>query len=108
MADVFEKLDIHSGTIFNYHQKRRQTKNYLLDLEMLQYDILYGEKYVYGGKNPVPEGHMQMGVKDVELTDLVPKLDEGYSLYGQNFYKEQQSICQWGTAAEQIFKLTQE
>ena len=87
MADVFEKLDIHSGTIFNYHQKRRQTKNYLLDLEMLQYDILYGEKYVYGGKNPVPEGHMQMGIKDVVLTDLITQLDGTYSLYGENFTK---------------------
>ena len=87
MADVFEKLDIHSGIIFNYHQKRRQTKNYLLDLEMLQYDILYGEKYVYGGKNPVPEGHMQMGIKDVVLTDLITQLDGTYSLYGENFTK---------------------
>ena len=50
MADVFDRLDIHSGTIFNYHQTRRQTKHYLSDLELLQYDILYGEQYVYGGK----------------------------------------------------------
>ena len=47
MADVFERLDIHSGTVFNYHQMRRQTKNYLADLELLQYDILYGNQYVY-------------------------------------------------------------
>ena len=61
MADVFDRLDIHAGTIFNYHQTRRQTKHYLSDLELLQYDILYGEQYVYGGKenNPIKEGHMQ-------------------------------------------------
>ena len=87
VADVLERLDIHSGTVFNYHQERRQTKNYLADLELLQYDIMYGEQYVYNGNPPITEGHMQMGVKDVELTDLVPKLDEGYSLYGQNFTK---------------------
>ncbi len=40
MADVFDRLGIHSGTVFNYHQERRQTKNYLADLELLQYDIL--------------------------------------------------------------------
>ena len=45
--------------------------------ELLQYDIMYGEQYVYNGNPPITEGHMQMGVKDVELTDLVPKLDEG-------------------------------
>ena len=87
MADVLERLDIHSGTVFNYHQERRQTKNYLADLELLQYDIMYGEQYVYNGNPPITEGHMQMGVKDVKLTDLVPKLDEGYSLYGENFTK---------------------
>lgn len=87
MADVMERLDIHSGSVFNYHQERRQTRNYLADLELLQYDIMYGEQYVYGGDPPITEGHMQMGVKDVEVTDLVPKLEEGYSLYGENFTK---------------------
>ncbi len=87
IADVMERLDIHSGTIFNYHQERRQTDDYLADLELLQYDIMYGEQYVYDGDPPITEGHMQMGVKDVEITDLVPKLEEGYSLYGENFTK---------------------
>ena len=88
MSDVFERLDIHSGTVFNYHQERRQTKNYLEDLELLQYDILYGKQYVYGGeKMPVEEPHMVMGIRDVSLTDVVDHLDEGCSLYGENFTK---------------------
>lgn len=87
MSDVFDRLDIHSGTVFNYHQERRQTKNYLSDLELLQYDILYGEQYVYKGKEPITEGHMIMGVKDVTLSNVIPHLDEGYSLYGENFTK---------------------
>lgn len=90
MSDVFERLGIHSGTVFNYHQTRRQTKDYLKDLELLQYDILYGEKYVYNGDLPITEGHMRMGVKDVILTDIVPQLGEedSYSLYGENFTKQ--------------------
>ena len=28
MADVLERLDIHSGTLFNYHQQRRKTEDY--------------------------------------------------------------------------------
>ena len=55
VADVLERLDIHSGTVFNYHQERRQTKNYLADLELLQYDIMYGEQYVYNGNPPITE-----------------------------------------------------
>lgn len=89
MVDVFDRLDIHSGTVFNYHQNRRKTKNYLADLELLQYDMLYGDQYVYGGKenNPVKTGYMQMGVLDATLTDIVLQLEDTYSLYGTNFTK---------------------
>lgn len=87
MSDVFDRLGIHSGTVFNYHQDRRKTKNYLSDLELLQYDILYGKQYVYDGKPPITEGHMEMGVKDVTLTDIVTHLDGSYSLYGENMTK---------------------
>lgn len=86
VADVFERLGIQSGTIFNYHQQRRQTEDYLKDLELLQYDILYGEQYVYDGNPPITEGHMRMGVKDVTLNNIVPQPGEenSYSLYGEN------------------------
>lgn len=88
MADVFERLDIHAGTVFNYHQGRRKTKDYLKDLELLQYDILYGKQYVYGdGEMPVKEPHMMMGVRDVTLSDVIEHLNKGCSLYGENFTK---------------------
>lgn len=88
MAELFHRLDIHSGTVFNYHQERRQTKNYLADLELLQYDILYGDQYVYDGNPPITEGHMMMGVKDVTLSVIVSYLESGCSLYGENFTKQ--------------------
>lgn len=86
MADVFAKLDIHSGTVFNYHQVRRQTKQYLLDLELLQYDMLYGECYVYGDKENAPTVNetFQMGVKDVLLTNIEVTTNGTYVLYGEN------------------------
>ena len=87
MADVMNRLDIHSGTLFNYHQQRQNSKNYLSDLELLQYDILYGKQYAYKGNPPITEGHMEMGVKDATLTNIVPYLEKGYSLYGENFTK---------------------
>lgn len=89
MAEVFDRLDIHTGTVFNYHQQRKNTKNYLADLELLQYDILYGKQYVYkeSGK-PITEGHMAMGVKDTSITDVVTQMDGSYSIYGENFTKQ--------------------
>lgn len=89
MAEVFDRLDIHSGTVFNYHQQRNATKNYLADLELLQYDIMYGEQYVYEKSGaPITEGHMVMGAKDAEITEVVSQLDGSYSIYGSNFTKQ--------------------
>lgn len=103
MADVFERLDIHSGTVFNYHQERRKTKDYLEDLELLQYDILYGNRFVYeDGELPVKEPHMVMGVKDTALTDVIEKLDQGCSLYGENFTKQSKIFIN-GTKQESTF-----
>lgn len=87
MSEVLNRLDIHSGTVFNYHQQRKGTKNYLSDLELLQYDILYGKQYVYNGKAPITEGHMVMGIRNVSLSSIVPQLNSRYSLYGENFTK---------------------
>ena len=87
MSEVLNRLDIHSGTVFNYHQQRKGTKNYLSDLELLQYDILYGKQYVYNGKAPITEGHMVMGIRNVSLSSIIPQLNSGYSLYGENFTK---------------------
>ena len=86
MAEVFNRLGIHSGTVFNYHQTRRQTKNYLSDLELLQYDMLYGEGYIYGGKEYKTnrEGDFQMGILDVTLSGIQANLDKTYSFYGVN------------------------
>ncbi len=89
IAEVFGRLDIHSGTVFNYHQERRQTKDYLADLELLQYDMMYGEQYVYEQSGiPYGEEHMVMGVKDAEITELVEQYDGTYSIYGNNFTKQ--------------------
>ena len=87
MSEVLNRLDIHSGTVFNYHQQRKGTKNYLSDLELLQYDILYGKQYVYNNHPPIAEGHMVMGIRDVSLSSIVPQLSSGYSRYGENFTK---------------------
>ena len=87
IADVMERLDIHAGTVFNYHQNRRKSTDYLLDLELLQYDILYGKQYVYAGEHPITEGHMVMGIRDVTLSGLTKKSEDGYFLYGENFTK---------------------
>ena len=86
-AEVMDRVGIHEGTVFRYHQARRNTRNYQVDLETLQYDLLYGERYSYGGENPFERTKMRMGLYDVSLDsmELVSASDYTYRLKGTNF-----------------------
>lgn len=105
MAEVFNQVGIHSGTVFNYHQTRRQTKEYLADLEMLQYDMLYGQRYVYGGIENAPQvdGTFQMGIKDVAITGIEPLLDGRYTIYGENMTSRSYIFLNGTKKAKPIF-----
>ena len=83
-AEVMDRVGIHEGNVFRFHQARRNTKNYQVDLEMLQYDILYGEKYVYGGKNPFERVKMHLGVEDAQLVSIEKISDGQYYIKGKN------------------------
>ncbi|MBR2258394.1 MAG: LTA synthase family protein [Blautia sp.] len=86
-AEVLNRLDIHEGTILRYHQARKNTKNYQVDLEMLQYDILYGKKYSYDGSSPYKKVKMRLGLYDVVLDSiqLISESDNTYYVRGSNF-----------------------
>ena len=86
-AEVMDRVGIHEVTVFRYHQARRNTRNYQVDLETLQYDLLYGEKYSYGGESPFQRTKMRMGLYDVSLDfmELVSDSDFTYRLKGTNF-----------------------
>lgn len=86
-AEVMDRAGIHEGTIFRYHQARRNTRNYQVDLETLQYDVLYGKKYSYDGESPFQRTKMRMGLYDVTLVSMeeISTVDHTYRLKGTNF-----------------------
>lgn len=86
-AEVLDRVGIHEGTIFRYHQARRNTKNYQVDLETLQYDLLYGERYSYEGEKPFKRTKMRLGIYDTTLDgiSLVSAWDYTYRITGTNF-----------------------
>ena len=86
-AEVMDRVGIHEGNIFKYHQARRNTKNYQVDLETLQYDLLYGKQYTYDEKNPFERTKMHMGIYDTTLESIqvVSETDHTYYIQGTNF-----------------------
>lgn len=86
-AEVMNRVGIHEGTIFNYHQTRRNTKNYQVDLEVLQYDLLYGERYSYDlhGGTPYKRLKTQLGVVPVTLTEVRNMGNNTWYFIGENY-----------------------
>lgn len=87
-ADVLGRLGIHNGTTIMYHQQtNHNSKNYLKNLKMLGYDMLYGHRYIYGGTNPYPKSGMKMGVKTIKVKKVVEVAGK-YYIRGENFTEQ--------------------
>ena len=83
-AEVTNRLGIHCGMLNQYHQNYGSKKNYMRNFRALAYDMLYGEKYIYGGKNPFKPTDMQMGVKEIKIDQIV-HIGDRYYIKGENF-----------------------
>lgn len=84
-AEVFDRIGIHTGTTIKYHQSvDHKSKDYLSNLKILGYDMLYGQDYIYGGSNPFEKSGMKMGVKSIKI-DKVVNIGGKYYIKGQNF-----------------------
>ncbi|GAB1475932.1 LTA synthase family protein [Bacillota bacterium] len=81
---VFERLGIHNSLITWYHQTKSGNSKYLDNLDILQYDVLYGNYYAYGGRNPYAPTELHMGVREIKVDKI---FDFGESTYvvGFNF-----------------------
>jgi len=72
-AHLLNQLGIPGGVISRYHQASalEPTEEYLADLELLQYDLLYGDRSVYeDGVNPYEPVDIQMGTIPIAITDV--------------------------------------
>lgn len=83
--EVLDQLGIHEGVITRYHQQAdRSSDTYKENLKALEYDLLYGENYIYDGEAPFQATDLQMGTKPLKLADIYQK-DGEYFVRGDNF-----------------------
>lgn len=109
---VLQQLDIHRGIMVRFHQvyfKEMDEKGesesesstlvdgeeenenegtmedaYLQEMELLEYDMLYGEKDVFDGENPYELIDMKMGVSELVIKNVKRK-EEHLFVIGKNF-----------------------
>lgn len=86
LAEITDQMDIHAGTMFTYTQEKKHLSSYMDGLEMLQYDILYGERYIYDGVDKYPATDIVMGIDEVKINSIEPQVFGGKMLVkGENF-----------------------
>ena len=91
MSYITNQLGIHEGTIFRYHQsamnkKQTDRNSYYSNWKLLQYDLLYGNRYSYDETDKYPASYMLMGVETTRIRKLELSVDEKTLLvYGNGF-----------------------
>lgn len=89
-AQVLEMMGVDSGIITRLHQSASGDADYLEQLELLQYDMLYGEEFYADGTAPEAT-EMIMGILEITL--------EAYWLEGEYYYIQGQQF----TTSSQVF-----
>lgn len=85
-AEVGSRIGLSTGTLMYYHQNYQDSEDYLKNLKMLQYDMLYGKEYVYGGESPYQKVDTRYDVEDIFIQSMENKNGNFY-VTGQNFTK---------------------
>lgn len=89
-ADILGKLGANNGLMTMLHQNFQDNENYHKWMEVLQYDMLYGEKFALGGKEnyPYKATEIKMGVKDISVSEVFNETDTNtIKVEGKNFTK---------------------
>lgn len=83
-AEVMGRLGISSGMLTKYHQQMADKEHYLDGLNVLEYDMLYGERYCYGGENPYVASPLRMGLEPITISGITIE-DQVMTVRGDHF-----------------------
>lgn len=81
---VLGRLGISTGFMNRFHQSCRGESVYRWDLRLLQYDVLYGQGYLYGGQRPYAAADMKMGMAPITI-ESISQRGELWYFSGENF-----------------------
>ena len=83
-AECMHRLGISVGVMNKFHQDNAYSETYLDDMKALTYDMLYGDKYIYGQKDVFKPTNLHMGIHEIKIDEVVQVGDKLY-IKGQNF-----------------------
>ncbi len=81
---VLEQLGITNGYVNRFHQQQKDTQDYLKNLKILEYDMLYGNCDIYGGKIPFLATNLYMGTEDIIINQVYNSMNSIF-IEGEHF-----------------------
>lgn len=66
---IFELTGIEGGIMNKFHNVYKLDEKYQEYMELVQYDLLYGKKYLYNEELPYKKSNLQLGLHEVKLSD---------------------------------------
>ena len=90
-ARVLEKVDMVNGTLTKYHINNMGKEDYMKELELLEHDMLYGEKLIYNGVNPFNATSIKIGLENTEIKSTIKRrtstqiIGNGYTKWSKVF-----------------------
>ena len=81
---VLNQMGIEGGILSRFHQQYTGSENYQSNLLLLQYDMLYGNRYVYGGMPLYQPSQLHMGIDLIDITNVI-NIQNSLFVFGQNF-----------------------
>ena len=103
-AKVMDKIGLHEGSVFKFQQSNFDNSNpeFLLQLQTLQYDLLYGDDYLSDYRKCVPNEFYMLGLYEPIIEEVEFVSDEIAIVKGQNFTQSSRVYVD-GTRADTVF-----
>lgn len=81
---VMGLIGVDTGLLTRLHQTEMDEESYQKDLELLEYDMLFGEQNAWGGENPYQPTELQLGYGDITL-ESADQIDDAVYFSGDGF-----------------------
>lgn len=101
-AYVQSLLGMNRGVFTRYHQDCAGNEDFDEGLEKLQYDLLYGDAYAFGGMNPFAPTQLQMGTLPITVQS-VRYYDGRLYVHGRGFTEKSKIFLNGEKCAKTVF-----
>ncbi|MDF2614248.1 MAG: putative rane protein [Clostridia bacterium] len=83
-TDIFNLNHLKGGVMNDFHTAFKNSENYQTELQLMQYDILFGKKYATNNQNPYYPTTIQIGLDKLEILEA-EWLDKDVMIRGNGF-----------------------